>query len=67
MGVILGAFWLCYLPYPSEIIYWFTGMIAYQPGLAMIAFWSVLHFKKDKSKFLQIIYFVLPFLIVGTN
>jgi hypothetical protein len=67
MGVILGAFWLCYLPYPSEIIYWFTGMIAYQPGLAMIAFWSVLHFKKDKSKFLQIIYFVLPFLIGGTN
>lgn len=66
-SVVLGAFWLCYLPYPSEIIYWFTGMIAYQPGLAMIAFWCVLHFKKDKSKILQIIYFVLPFLIGGTN
>lgn len=66
-SVILGAFWLCYLPYPSEIIYWFTGMIAYQPGLALMGLWSVLHFKKNRSKYLNIIYFILPFIIGGTN
>jgi len=67
VSIILGSFWLCFLPYPSEIIYWFTGMIAYQPGLAMIALWTVLHFKKEPNKFVKSIYFILPFIIAGTN
>lgn len=66
-SILIGVFWLCFLPYPAEIIFWFTGMIAYQPGLAMMAAFMLLHLRNSNHILSRIIYYTLPFLIAGTN
>lgn len=66
ISILIFCFWLMYLPKPVELLFWFTGTIAYLPGLLGISYWVFLNLK-EKSKVETAIYFVLPFLIAGTS
>ncbi len=74
----IGAKWIlfpfyvllffAYLPFPNETIYWFTGTMAYMPGLAAIIGWMRI---TDKDEILNkrdvIIAAALSFFIGGSN
>jgi len=64
--ILIFCFWLMYLPKPVELLFWFTGAMAYLPGLLGMSYWVFLHLK-ERSKIQNTAYFVLPFLIAGTS
>ena len=65
----LLIFWMCYLPRPVELLFWFTGSWVYLPGLIGIAGWGLLAIDRGlKNNLLkQFLFAFLPFVICGTN
>lgn len=57
----------CYLPFPNETVFWFTGMIAYMPGITACLYWVVLHQKASKNILEQILWFILPVFAGGSG
>jgi hypothetical protein len=64
--ILIICFWLMYVPKPVELLFWFTGAMAYLPGLLGMSYWVFLHLK-EKSKIQNTIYVILPFFIAGTS
>jgi hypothetical protein len=64
--VIFLCFWLMYLPRPVEILFWFTGSMAYLVGPFLITMWVWLHIESPKTYLVQRgMYLVFPLLIAG--
>jgi hypothetical protein len=57
----------CYLPFPNETVYWYTGMIAYMPGFTACLYWMFLQLKADKIKIERILWFILPAFAGGSG
>ncbi len=64
--VFLIAFY-CYLPFPNETVFWYTGMIAYMPGITACLYWLVLHQKAFKNKPERMLWFILPVFAGGSG
>jgi hypothetical protein len=57
-----------YLPFPNETIYWFTGTMAYMPGLAAIIGWIRITYSDKKwNKRNVVLAAALSFFIGGSN
>lgn len=64
--VFLIAFF-CYLPFPNETVFWYTGMIAYMPGITGCLYWQLLHQKASQNKPERILWFILPVFAGGSG
>ncbi len=57
-----------YLPFPNETIYWFTGTLAYMPGLAAIIGWiRITESDENWNKRYVLLAAILSFFIGGSN
>ncbi len=63
---IFLCLWLMYLPRPVEILFWFTGSMAYLVGPFLLTVWVWVHVQGLKMNSGQkVIYLVFPLLIAG--
>lgn len=64
--IIIASFWIMYLPRPVEMLFWFTGSIAYLVGPFLITVWVWIHIQKTKNSiWRKWVYFLFPFIIAG--
>ena len=63
----LLVLFFCFLPFPNETVFWYTGMIAYMPGLTACLYWTFLHLKADKNKTERLLWYVLPIFAGGSG
>ena len=65
--ILLLTLFVCYLPFPSETVYWFTGMIAYMPGFSACMYWAFLNLKENRNKAEFVLWFLLPVFAGGSG
>jgi hypothetical protein len=54
-----------YIPRPVELLFWFTGSMAYLSGIFFISAWLYLHFHSINTLFRKVIYIALPLIIAA--
>lgn len=62
---IILCLWLMYLPRPVELLFWFTGAIAYLIGPFLVSAWVFLHLNEPSTTIKKGLYILTPFLIAG--
>ena len=60
---LIICFLLMYIPRPVELMFWFTGSMAYLSGIFFMSAWLYLHVNPINSIYRKIIYVALPFII----
>jgi hypothetical protein len=65
--ILFLLLFFCYIPFPNETIFWFTGMIAYMPGFTACLYWVLLNVTENRNRIKQILWFILPVYAGGSG